>query len=141
LTLPTAGSAWQLPGMDGAFGPEDGTTGRHVRVTGNNVTSFTPGVSDWYETVKLNYGYDFTTGTSQYDPVPATWEFMDAVIASWQARGVDGFRCDFAHFVPQEAWTWLIAQARDRDPDVFFAAEAYENLDGLVDAGFDAVYD
>src|SRR5690606_8129005 len=42
LTLPTAGSAWQLPGMDGAFGPEDGTTGRHVRVTGNNVTSFTP---------------------------------------------------------------------------------------------------
>ncbi len=141
LTLPTAEAPWQLPGMDGAFALEDGTSGRHARVTGNEVVSHTPSVNDWYETVKLNYGYDFTNGTTHYDPIPATWAFVDEVLAYWQARGVDGFRCDFAHLVPQPAWTWLIDHARDRDPDVYFAAEAYANLDGLVEAGFDAVYD
>ena len=44
------------------------------------------------------------------------------MIAYWQDLGVDGFRCDFAHFVPNEAWTFLLGAARDRDPDAFFFA-------------------
>ena len=56
------------------------------RVTGNNVASWRPGRNDWYETVKLNYGYDFTTRKREYPngndtnkPIPDTWEKMDAV--------------------------------------------------------------
>ncbi len=141
LTLPTLDADWQLPGMDGLFPPEDGTPGHHVRVTGNDIISYTPSRHDWYETVKLNYGRDFTTGASHFDPLPPTWTFMDEVLAYWQDRGVDGFRCDFAHLVPDEAWAWLIAEAKARDPETWFAAEAYANLQGLVDAGFDAVYE
>jgi glycosidase len=140
LQLPA--SAWPFPGRDGAFPPEDGSAGRRVRVTGNNVASCAPSVNDWYETVKLNYGYDYTAGTRSFDPTPSTWLFMDEVIRYWQEDfGVDGFRVDFAHFVPTEFYAWAIQRARARDAGAVFVAEAYENLTGLLDAGFDAVYD
>ena len=130
----------------------------HGKVTGNNVASWTPGIWDWYETVKLNYGFDFTTGERAYPasqspeaPIPDTWLKMDAVLAYWQEMGVAGFRCDMAHLVPLEFWRWTIGRARERQPGVFFAAEAYDNdpmkvgsgnvLEGLIDAGCDAVYD
>jgi len=130
----------------------------HGKVTGNNVVSWAPALSDWYETIKLNYGYDFTTGVRAYPsaehpdlPLPDTWLKMDAVLAYWQEMGIDGFRCDMAHLVPLEFWNWAIARARARQPGVFFAAEAYDNdpmkvsagnvLEGLLHAGFDAVYD
>lgn len=147
---------------DGLFPPE---TDRG-RVTGNNVASWAPGQHDWYETVKLNYGYDFTTGRRAYphaaEPeisIPDTWRKMDAVLAHWQAMGVDGFRCDMAHMVPPEFWQWAVARARQRQPGVMFVAEAYNNdpmkVEGgdtfvagfknvmldLLNAGFDAVYD
>lgn len=135
-------ASWTIGGVtfDGRFGGEDGSAGRPARVTGNNVTSASPSASDWYETIKLNWGLNFTDGSSDYDPIPTTWTLFDHVIEHWQAQGVDGFRCDFAHFVPVEAWSWLIGRARMRDPDVFFFAEAYENLPGLLAAGFDSVY-
>jgi len=134
---------WNPPGVsfDGRYGPEDGSTpARTPKVTGNDVTSPRPSANDWYETVKLNWGYDFTRDQGEYDPVPATWTTMDAVVAYWQDLGVDGFRADFAHLVPDPAWTWLLERARERDPDAWFVAEAYANLQGLQDAGFDAVY-
>ena len=141
LTRP---ESWSPPGVtfDSVYPREDGSTlERTPKVTGNRVTSTTPSSNDWYETIKLNYGFDFTTGQGQYTPRPATWDKVDDVIAFWQEDvGVDGFRVDFAHFVPDPAWVWLIDQARDRDADVFFVAEAYANLDGLLDSGFDAVY-
>ena len=152
LQLPTAG----LPGCDGRFAPES-TIGR---VTGNNVVSWAPSIHDWYETVKLNYGHDFTTGrdTSHLPgsaagsaEVPKTWRTMDAILAYWQALGVDGFRADMAHLVPMEFWHWVVRRCRARNSQVFFAAEAYDNdpsklttghvLDALLHAGFDAVYD
>jgi glycosidase len=128
------------------------------RVTGNNAATWRPGPNDWYETVKLNYGYDFTTGRRAYPhsgdphlPIPDTWHRMDAVIAYWQEIGVDGFRCDMAHMVPPEFWAWALDRARARRSDVFFAGEAYDNdpmkvgtgnvMIDLLDAGFDAVYD
>ena len=134
---------WNPAGVsfDGRYAREDGSEpGRTPKVTGNDVTSPRPSANDWYETVKLNWGYDFTSGTASYDPRPATWDTMDEVVAYWQDLGVDGFRADFAHLVPGEAWTWLLQRARDRDPDAFFVAEAYDNLIGLQDTGFDAVY-
>ncbi len=144
------------PGCDGEFLLEK----EFGRVTGNNVISWRPSIGDWYETVKLNYGHDFTTGRETghlpkagADPasVPKTWRTMDEILAYWQAMGVDGFRVDMAHMVPMEFWQWSIQRARERKADVLFTAEAYDNdpaklthrhvLDALLDAGFDSVYD
>ena len=152
LRLPTA----DKPGCSGLFEPETD----FVRVTGNNAITFSPGEGDWYETVKLNYGHDFTKGRDtshlpgpEASPasVPDTWRKMDAVFAHWQEMGVAGFRVDMAHMVPMEFWKWMIERARARDRDVFIFGEAYDNdpskltdgnvLDALLEAGFDAVYD
>jgi glycosidase len=152
LKLPTAGR----PGCDGRFMLEAG----FGRVTGNNVISWEPSIHDWYETVKLNYGHDFTTGrdTSHLPgadaapgDVPKTWRTMDEILGYWQDMGVDGFRVDMAHMVPMEFWRWALKRCRARHSDVFFAAEAYDNdpsklthghvLDELLNCGFDAVYD
>ncbi len=152
-----------LGGGDGLFGPEK----EHGRVTGNNVVSWSPGINDWYETVKLNYGVDFTRPAARFfrragdpdAPIPDTWRKMDAIIAYWQGMGVDGFRCDMAHMVPPEFWAWAIRHARARQPDVWFMAEAYNDdpaklasvdpvaaslgnvMFPLLNAGFNAVYD
>lgn len=152
LRLPTHG----MSGCDGLFAPETD----FGRVTGNNVVSWAPSINDWYETVKLNYGHDFTAGSvssglpgpeATLAEVPKTWRTMDEILAYWQAMGVDGFRVDMAHMVPMEFWCWSVKRARGRQPDVFFSAEAYNNdpakltdghvLDELLSAGFDAVYD
>ena len=152
LKLPTAGK----PGCDGLFDLER----EFGRVTGNNVISWSPSINDWYETVKLNYGHDFTQGRftahlpgpdASTDQVPKTWRTMDAVLAYWQEMGIDGFRVDMAHMVPMEFWRWVVTRCRGRSSGVFFAAEAYDNdpakltdghvLDELLNAGFDAVYD
>ena len=141
-------------GCDGRFDGE----AKNGRVTGNNSVTWAPGLQDWYETVKLNYGYDFTTGARHYPtreqlftPIPDTWRKMDAVMAYWQEMGADGFRCDMAHMVPPEFWAWIVTRARTRQPDVYFVGEAYDNdpmkvgrenvLHDLLAAGFDAVYD
>ena len=161
----------RLPGAkcDGLFSGET-TFGR---VTGNNVVSWTPHLNDWYETVKLNYGFDFTDPSKSvreypnaWTPekaIPDTWLKMDRVIEHWQSMGVDGFRCDMSHMVPPEFWSWVIGQARRRQPGVYFMGEAYDDdpskvpgsdpviaglnwgrgnvLFDLLNAGFDAVYD
>lgn len=125
----------QIAGMkcDGLFNGEMA----FGRVTGNNVVSWTPTIHDWYETVKLNYGFDFTGSsetTRQYpnanasdETLPDTWKKMNGVLEYWQAMGVDGFRCDMSHMVPPEFWNWVIAKARARHVDVVFIGEAYDN--------------
>ncbi len=150
LTLPRPES-WQPQGVQfqGRFAREDGSAGHVPKATGDNVTVPWPGPRTWYEAVKLNYGYDFVKRTCAYTPTPRTWTRVDAVLAFWQGKGVDGFRCDFAHYVPAEAWTFLLAQARARRPGTFFMAEAYpwegsgdpvQTVGDLFQAGFDAVY-
>ncbi|MGJ8673479.1 alpha-amylase family glycosyl hydrolase [Rubritalea sp.] len=130
------------------------------RVTGNNSATWQPGLSDWYETVKLNYGHDYTTGRdtknlpdqeARLDEVPDTWVKMDAILAYWQEMGVDGFRCDMAHMVPMEFWAWVTRRACLRDHQCYFMAEAYDGdpakltnanvLEALLENGFDTVYD
>jgi glycosidase len=122
-----------LQKCDGLFSGEM----KFGRVTGNNVVSWTPSINDWYETAKLNYGYDFTggqNGAREYPnaitpdkPVPDTWKKMDRVLEYWQSMGVDGFRCDMSHMVPPEFWNWVIARARARSPSAIFIGEAYDN--------------
>lgn len=125
----------KLPGIkcDGLFDGEKD----HGKVTGNNKASWTPDINDWYETVKLNYGFDFTNSSRSpreypgaHAPdkaIPDTWTKMDSIIAYWQALGIDGFRCDMSHMVPPEFWNWAIARARARHAEVVFIGEAYDN--------------
>jgi hypothetical protein len=94
-----------------------------ARATGNNCASWGPGLFDWYETVKLNYGFDFTTSERAYPhgdrrdfSIPDTWLKMDRVLAYWQDQGVDGFRCDMAHMVPPEFWAWAIPRRAFGNP-------------------------
>jgi len=154
---PVSATCQVLGGCDGRF---DGESDQ-ARVTGNNGVSPAPALGDWYETVKLNYGHDFSQGrhgprefpTADHPdkPIPNTWHRMDAVLAHWQALGVDGFRCDMAHWIPMEFWRWALGRARERRPGTTFMAEAYDDdpnkltdgnvLEALVAAGFDAVYD
>jgi glycosidase len=151
---PGGGPPLRLPTGEGSCATER----EAGRVTGNNAVTWSPSIHDWYETAKLNYGYDFTIGTRAYPhagqpdlPIPDTWWKMDAVLAYWQEMGVAGFRCDMAHMVPPEFWQWAIARARERQPDVLFLAEAYDNdpmkvgpepvMEALLAAGFDAIYD
>lgn len=152
LKLPTT----HLPNCDGSFLPE----AKIGKVTGNNNISWSPSIHDWYETVKLNYGHDFTQGRdtsclpaadAPLEEVPKTWRTMDEILSYWQTMGVAGFRCDMAHMVPMEFWKWAVKRSRERDSQVFFTAEAYNDdpakltdghvLDELLHAGFDAVYD
>jgi glycosidase len=152
---------------DGLFEPET----KAGRVTGDNAATWRPTQGNWYETVKLNYGFDFTdrsknsreypNGSQPDKKIPDTWRKMDEIVAHWQAMGVDGFRVDMAHMVPPEFWAWMIDRARERNPEAFFVAEAYDTDPGkvpggdpliaqvgggnimfdLLAAGFDAVYD
>lgn len=130
------------------------------RVTGNNCVTWSPTENDWFETIKLNYGFDFTLGPQAVehlpgidacaDDVPCTWRAMDHIISYWQEMGVGGFRCDMAHMLPMTFWCWSINRARTRDEEVLFMAEAYDDhmkttqedpLPLLLEAGFDYVYD
>ncbi|MFM2199369.1 MAG: hypothetical protein RLZZ505_2801 [Verrucomicrobiota bacterium] len=147
---PGGGPPLKLP--TGLFAPET----EFGRVTGNNSVTWSPTINEWYETVKLNYGHDFTTGRktshlSRSEDVPHTWLTMDAIIAYWQEMGVNGFRCDMAHMVPMEFWGWMVKRARARDAGVLFIAEAYDGdpakltdadvLDELLKAGFNGAYE
>lgn len=152
---PGGGPPLKLPVGEGTYPPES----QIGRVTGNNAVTWAPSLNDWYETVKLNYGHDFTQGRHTALPgpdaapseVPKTWRTMDEILSYWQEMGVNGFRADMAHMVPIEFWAWAVKRARQRQPGVFFSAEAYDNdpakltdghvLDELLKAGFDAVYD
>lgn len=114
-----------------------------ARATGNDCFNASPGINDWYETVKLNYGVDPWNGSRHFDPIPSTWHKMLHILLYWSAMGVDGFRCDMAHMVPVEFWHWAIAQVKDRYPHMIFIAEIYDTAlyyDYVNHGGFDFLY-
>lgn len=102
--------------------------------TGNNCYSPTPGINDWYETVKINYG----------DCHTSTWDKMWDIIDFWAGKGVDGFRCDMVELVPPEFFKWLIETAKNKYPDLIFIAEVYKKelyVEYIRSVGFDFLYD
>lgn len=115
-----------------------------ARATGNDCFYASPGVNDWYETVKLNYGIDYCGGTGcHFKPIPSTWHKMLDILKYWTSRGVDAFRCDMAHMVPVEFWKWAIAQIKAIAPHVFFIAELYDTSlyhRFVNEGGFDYLY-
>lgn len=115
-----------------------------AKASGNDCFNAFPTVNDWYETVKLNYGVDYGDGSRHFYPIPKTWFQMLDILRFWASKGVDGFRCDMAHMVPLEFWSWAISNVRERFPQVEFIAEIYDV--SLYPAfvkygGFDYLYD
>lgn len=142
------------PGVDGVFDTDIFTSGIQLenpaRVTGNDIKASPPDISDWYETAKLNYGFNFETKQGYYQPRPKTWDKMVDVARYWMMHGVDGFRVDFAHAVPMEFWTYFVRELKRTNPSVYLIAEAYEkdermkvpgfSYHAMLNAGFDSIY-
>ncbi len=102
--------------------------------TGNNCYNPSPGINDWYETVKINYGDSHTS----------TWDKMYDIIEFWASKGVDGFRCDMVELVPPQFFKWLIDKVKKSYPDVIFIAEVYKKdlyEEYIRNIGFDYLYD
>ncbi len=116
-----------------------------AKATGNDVFCAWPGSTDWYETVKLNYGVDYSGGrVGHFSPVPATWNKMLHILLFWAAKGIDGFRCDMAEMVPVEFWEWVIPQVKEAFPGIIFIAEVYNPAEyrNYIGRGhFDYLYD
>lgn len=115
-----------------------------AKATGNDCFSAFPGSYDWYETVKLNYGVDYSNHSCHFSPIPSTWYKMLHILRFWAGKGIDGFRCDMAHMVPIEFWKWAIAQVKEKFPNIIFIAELYDTCiyrQYIFDAGFDYLYD
>jgi len=134
------------------FAPEDVNLGHGdnayvefpARASGDDCFTAFPGKYNWYDTVKLNYGFDPGDHSRHYAPVPSTWLKMLHILRYWAAKGIDGFRCDMAHMVPVDFWRWAIPQVKDINPGLIFIAELYDvsiYRQYIFSAGFDYLYD
>ena len=115
-----------------------------AKATGNDCFHNAPGMNDWYETVKLNYGVDYYAGrVGHFSPIPDTWSKMTDILLFWARQGIDGFRCDMAEMVPAEFWHWATDKVKFVYPDLIFIGEVYNPAEyrNYLSAGFDYLYD
>ncbi len=116
-----------------------------AKATGNDQFTESPGINDWYETIKLNYGVNYVEGNQkQFDPIPDTWFKMRDILLFWASKKVDGFRCDMAEMVPVEFWNWAITQVKSKYPQLIFIAEVYnpaQYRNFICNGKFDYLYD
>ncbi|MCQ2342862.1 MAG: alpha-amylase family glycosyl hydrolase [Paludibacteraceae bacterium] len=136
---------YYLPGE--RFAPQfaiEGYEEMPAKATGNDCFHAHPCQTDWYETVKLNYGVYYTGGMEkQFNPIPNTWKKMLDILHFWARKGVDAFRVDMAEMVPAEFWKWVIPKIHTYFPDVEFIAECYnpQLYRTYLEVGFDYLYD
>ncbi len=136
---------YYIPGE--RFAPDFDTKGYEefpARATGNDCFTAHPTRSDWYETVKLNYGVFYQGGgEKQFAPIPNTWFKMRDILLYWAGRHVDAFRVDMAEMVPVEFFRWAIEQVKTAYPHVLFIGECYNPAlyRPYLNAGFDYLYD
>lgn len=142
LTVPVGyiagGAAYQSKLKDGFFDENP------AKVTGNNVFKADPSLDDWFETIKLNYGFDLQNNKNYFEPIPPVWIKTRDILIYWAKKGVDGFRCDVAEFAPLEFWTWVIPEVKKVNPNMVFIAEAYDptKYETFIKVGgFDFLYD
>jgi len=114
--------------------------------TGNGSRAAKPNATDWYETVKVNYGvkpdgsYDFPILPQEYreksydehhafwqqqSDLPDSWYKFEAIAHYWLEKGVDGFRYDMAEMVPVEFWSFLNSSIKAKYPKTLLLAEVY----------------
>ncbi|MEH6680434.1 MAG: alpha-amylase family glycosyl hydrolase [Sediminicola sp.] len=148
------GEAFKVPDWEEGYLPLGGRdagfeTGQYeeypAKWTGNGARSSQPGLNDWYETVKINYGIspegipDFDSLPEGYDKkdqaahygfwkdkqVPNSWKKFWDIALFWLDMGVDGFRYDMAEMVPVEFWSYLNSHIKKKKPEAFLMAEVY----------------
>lgn len=117
-----------------------------AKCTGNDCFNASPSANDWYETVKLNYGIDYTDAggrSDHFDPMPDTWRQMTDILLFWASKGVDGFRCDMAEMVPTAFWHYAIGKLKAKYPHVIVIGEVYNPslYRAYIASGFDYLYD
>ena len=117
-----------------------------AKCTGNDCFNASPSADDWYETVKLNYGVDYTDAggrSEHFDPMPDTWRQMTDILLFWASKGVDGFRCDMAEMVPTAFWQYAIGKLKATYPHVIVVGEVYNPslYRAYIASGFDYLYD
>ena len=141
---------YYLPGQTFVSPEGSGETGPNTlhefpaKVTGSGSITASPDHNDWYETIKLNYGFNLFEGSIHFDPIPATWHQMLDILLFWAEKGLDAFRCDMVHLVPVAFWQWAIRQVKHRYPGLLFIAEIYDPAmyrAYIFEAGFDYLYD
>ena len=115
-----------------------------AKVTGNDCFTSHPGLNDWYETVKLNYGVFYQGNREkQFNPIPSTWKKMLDILLFWAGKGIDGVRVDMAEMVPVEFFEWAIEAVKKKYKKFLFIGECYDprQYDNYLRAGFDYLYD
>lgn len=115
-----------------------------AKVTGNDCFSSHPSNTDWYETVKLNYGVFYQGGgEKQFFPIPSTWKKMADILLFWASKKINGVRVDMAEMVPVEFFQWAIDKVKKKYPEFIFIGECYDpnRYDAYLKAGFDYLYD
>ena len=73
------GDEFSSPLKDGKFDENP------AKATGNDIFSASPSINDWFETAKLNYGVDYSTGQRHFDPVPPLWNKLYDILHYWAA--------------------------------------------------------
>ena len=131
------------PSLRGRAGGEAAYSEYPAKATGNDHFDNRPGMNDWYETVKLNYGIDYWTHFGHFDPIPDTWKKMTEILLFWASKGVDGFRCDMAEMVPAAFWAYATREVKAKYPDILFMGEVYNPAEyrNYIHSGFDWMYD
>ena len=115
-----------------------------AKATGNDHFDSAPSQTDWYETVKLNYGVDYYAGgVGYFNPVPDTWVKMTEILLFWASKGIDGFRCDMAEMVPAEFWAYATKVVKSKYKQLVFIGEVYNpgEYRHYLASGFDWLYD
>ena len=115
-----------------------------AKVTGADCFSSHPSKTDWYETVKLNYGVFYQGGgEKQFFPIPSTWKKMVDILLFWASKKINGVRVDMAEMVPVEFFQWAIDKVKKKYPEFIFIGECYDpnRYDAYLKAGFDYLYD
>lgn len=144
LQLPTTAVAYKIGEASLEALQESSYEEFPAKWTGNTRSS-SPEITDWYETIKLNYGItpegkkDFDTlpeffrrlGCEEHQffwrnkIIPDTWVKMKHIVEFWLSLGVDGFRYDMAEMVPVEFWSYLNSFIKIKNPCSVLIAEIY----------------
>ena len=144
--VPDAGQSYQPLGGDSHRLADGLFDESPAKWTGNGARVAQPSATDWYETVKVNYGvkpdggYDFPTLPKEFKQrdyrqhhtfwqdkdLPDSWLKFRDIAHYWLGKGVDGFRYDMAEMVPVEFWSYLNASIKMKNPDAFLLAEVYQ---------------